>query len=298
MNKNEYENDMTRVLTPEEDAYIDRMLRETADFDDSRVDYDAILEGVRRKAAAEGIAIFPAKKKPAERKRSRVIRGILSGFGAAAAVFLVGIATFALLDGTRMKANAPSANHDGEPHEHTASICTKEPEISDAPVLQPTFDAVTEAPSETDGITSEPDPTLLPTFAPADPVVITELPTREPTKGDTVTVIAIAAPDGKPETASDLIPQELPDAMTVEESGSRLEVTAEGEDGAFYRCRAVEEAPADIKIGELRCSENYKGVLNYVWRIDEDTCLEFEFRSFTRETAEELIRSITFGERG
>lgn len=291
MNKNEYENNMIRELSPEEEANIDRLLRDTAAFDDSKVDYDRILSGIRRKAKAEGIAIFPAAKKSDKKKNGRIVRGILSGFGAAAAVFVVGIATFTLLTGLGKQSLAPSAydNQKSTREEQTESAATFAPITPDHHSASD-VEIVTQAPVEPASRTEVPEPTLLQTFAPIDPVIISQRPTESPAACDDVTYIEIAVPDGSPASAGDLIPAALPEGMTVEESETELEVAARSEDGLYYSCRALLETPADLDTGELRCSESDGAKLEYLWRIGESSCLEFEFIGFTREEAETLIR--------
>ena len=321
MNNDEYELDMMKSLSPEEEAAIDRILAETAAADDAEVDYAAILDGVRAKARAEGIAIFsPAAKKPV-RKKLAVWAKVLSGIAAAAAVFVVSFFAVNSLLGTQ---KAPSSA-DQQAHNIFDSDKKGGPSYSaeDSQTLSPhavaddtinTFSPAargSSAPAETQNgvipsptediaavVTEAPDPT--PSFEPIDPVIrtATEIPTELPVKGGVEGYFLIEAPDGELSRSDELIPAGLPAFMERVIYDGMPRVYARGvEDGKVYAysCMAVSDIESDLGVGAARYRASLSGEISYLWRIGESSYLLIDTEGFTREEGDELLRSISFG---
>lgn len=92
MKDNIKELNLENELPPEESAAIDRLLSDFAEAENSEVDYASMLASIKAKARKENISVFPA----AGKKRGTA-RRVLTGVGAAAAVFVVGLAAFAVI---------------------------------------------------------------------------------------------------------------------------------------------------------------------------------------------------------
>lgn len=301
---------MNTELAPEESAYIDRLLEETADADDMEVDYDGMLRAIKAKAREEGIVIFPASPRRPRFSAKKVIAAL----SATAAVLAMGLGIL-LMSKTAIKSTAPSA--DAEPAGTTAqeAYATNKTQLTAAAThdAQKTPDSVpgtpsSEAPMPTSrsatedpaGPTAEPDPAfseIAPSITDITENIIT-MPTGYPIRGGRVDYLLIAAFYAEPENAEQLIPEALPDDMPVKESPDELMVyaasmTAEKHESVrFYSCRITDERDYDLEVGVARCKTGIDGSLEMLWRVTEETWLSVEFKGIEAEFAEQLLTTL------
>lgn len=298
-------NDEMRInvseLTPEEEAAIDRILREHANAENDGIDYAAIHDAILRKAREEGISVFAKPAKPAEKggkagnnekpeRKAAWVRYALTGLAAAAAVFVIGFAMFTILRdafGTEKRSGQTAYTpDDGRPADGVVS--SAEPAV------------------RTEGIKG----TSTPGIATFDPAVETHstdtipeptpIPTEYPVRGGVGGYVELASFTAEPADSTWLIPAELPEYMPYVCSETELFVTAAGksEEGVSrYECRILRAddslANASLGIGCASYQTNeFSGTVKYLWRVTEESWLSVEFAGFDREQAEEILLSL------
>ena len=279
MKETEYE------LSPEEEAFIDRALRETADADTAEVDSEAIYDAIMKRARGEGISVFA---KPAKKKSS--YKRVWTGFAAAAAVFVVGLAVIAVLKNGFGFVFDKSAepNSETDPREHTVAVNTDKPKtdvMSTAPVmtLKPSQDVSLFTPGPTENIA------VIPSNSP--------IPTEYPTKGGGwVGYTILNAFSEDPANAEDLIPASLPDFMLTKPSQTELSVMSYykneyGEEWS-YTCAASEVSDVQLGVGAARFTVNSDGSLRFVWRVTETCWLDAGFTGFEFDEAWDILLTL------
>lgn len=318
MNNTEFENELNFELSPEENDFVDRLLRETAEFEDEKVDYEGMLRAIKAEAKKEGIVIFPAAKK----QRRASVRKVIAGLSTAAAVLAMGLAVLAIVKTNVKKTDIspeamkgdvteaailPTSNADAvspselssdhEPSENAYS--TRNPELTSVPATEEP------APSALPVVSgsSLPDNSPLPTAAyngegkkdpPSDEIT---MPTGFPTRGGYVDYSLIAAFYAEPESTDQLIPEALPEDMPAKESPDELMVyaaspAAKDETVRFYSCRVTDERDDDLEVGVARCAVNNDGSIRMLWHASEETWLLVEFGGIELEYAEQLLTTL------
>lgn len=277
-------------LPPRESEAIDRLLSETAAFDDSEVDYSAMLGRIKQKAAEEGILIMPKAK--VKKKRPDLVKRIFAGFSAAAAIFVLG---FAVLTATNVISpfakTAPQQNAYA-PDKHTGN----EAALFTQTVLRTDFLPDTEKP--TGGPSSSNDASKNTPIPVTEDPAVTEhspAPTEFATKGGTSGYVSLPSMEAAPAKAEELVPDELPSCMQSRSDSKSLSAEAYGRDGArqySYKCTVVENKDPGIPVGVAIYTNCEDGRLTYMWRITEGSCLEVVFEGFTMAEAKDLLYSL------
>lgn len=313
MNDKMFEDELLKELSPGESEAIDRIMMSAAQEADAEVDYEGMLRRIKKAAAEEGIAVFPGAKERRRRAekagrersgRSRIVSSLLMGAGAAAAVFAVGFAVLSMLGRFAPKAASPSANIDApdkrevtnapiEAAEKTesglslrsepnaeATVCSLAPTAAPEPTAAPTQEAV---------VTKMPDITSSPDYSAV-------VPTIYPTKGGTAGIADLNSFVTDPAILEQLIPL-LPEYMPAKTSPEESAVYAQGFDPESavtrgYTCRIIDCSDEELPIGFARFSDNGEGLIRYVWRVTELTCLDIELSGFDLTEAEELLATM------
>ncbi len=278
-------NEIEYELSPEEEAFIDRALRETADAANRDVDFGAIHDSILKKARGEGISVFA---KPAGKKSSA--RRVWTGVAAAAAVFVVGLAVIAVLKngfGFVFDKQSPSVSGD-EPNEHTVAVSTDKPGRkggvnTDLATALPTQSAAVITPKPTENVD------VLPTSSP----VPDEYPTRDGGWiGYTILNTFTTAPAG----AEDLIPEALPDFMLTKASPTELSVKSyymsEYGEEWIYTCTASELGDTRLGVGAARFTVDPDGSVRFVWRVTETCWLDASFKGFEFDEAWDILLTL------
>lgn len=287
LNKNE--------LEPEELIALDRLLTRTAGQDDAQVDYAAMLEGVKARAAKEGIVIFPSAKANRKKERRRsLIRSTVAGFAVAAAVLIVGFAAVKgadLLFGQNDPKNVTADVSGDESSKHDTIVRTKAPVATEQSAYYSES-----APEVTDAVmTPVPAATEIPDMT-EDPAM-TSMPTEYPMKGGVVGYVLLDSFDAVPDEIDELIPEDLPafmEAKGIDEPF--LEAKAYGivdEKEFTYVCRMTDNIDSELSVGVARYSMNTDtNTIHYLWRISEENYLDIEFVGFERFFAENMLLSL------
>lgn len=276
-------------LTPEEEALIDRALRDAANAENDKVDFDAIHDAILKKARDEGIVVFSKPRaQKADRKKSSAWR-LWTGFAAAAAVFVVGLAVIAVLKngfGFLFENESGSVSED-QPREHTAVVNTKAPHKgNDGPsaitTAKPTESIAVFTPRPTENAQAQP------TNSP--------IPTEYPMKGGWVGYTILNTFTEDPVSAEDLVPEALPEFMLTKCSGTELYATSyyKSDDGEVwsYSCRASELGDTRLGVGAARFTVNSDGSLHFVWRVTETCWLDAEFSGFEFDDAWDILLTL------
>ena len=301
MNDKLLNNDFDSELSPAEAASIDRILRETAEFDDSSVDYDAMLNGLKARAKAEGIVVFPAAR---TKKKNGLAKRLALGAATAAAVFVVGLSAMFVLNriGSGASNSSPiealvpdDAKQDGD--KTVSNIVTAKATLGpkeDQPAATEAVRSGSESPiSVVD--TDAPEETLEPDYSP--------FPTEFPTKGGSAGYVDLSSFDEEPAEPEDLVPVDLPTCMNLRQPSEHefgdptLSAEAFGEaDGQeySYTCTVVYGLDVELEVGVAMYKyDEESGHITYIWRISEDAYLMVDFDGFTLEDAELLLSSLT-----
>lgn len=287
MKDNIKELNLENELPLEESAAIDRLLSDFAEAENSEVDYASMLASIKAKARKENISVFPA----AGKKRGTA-RRVLTGVGAAAAVFVVGLAAFAVIralpfPGTNGKTAA-------------GDIISQSDKVIETE--QPSGNNVLPDPGKTNPgeKTGKND-----SSSPAEPANTAEpvnsedvseiLPTMFPVKGGLAGFVKLTRFIAAPSCSAQLVPDLLPEFMEFKLSEAEIFASAYGADENVeysYSCRVIDEADTELDVGVARFIETDGNCLNYLWRVNEELYLEVNFQGFSREAAEELLLSI------
>lgn len=300
---NKYELDIE--LSPEETAAIDRLMKSVADADDREVDYDAMLDSIKRRAAGEGIFVFPAKKKT---KKEGLLKRFAMGAATAAAVFAVGLFAMTMINklsadkdqsespavDAYVSESASGVKRTSRPTNNTAADTKAPSAITDTKHTEPVLEPVSTQSPEALPATQEPAPVELPD--------VSVLPTSFPMRGGSAGYLDLDPFEEEPLTASDLVPVSLPDCMNLRtDTGtpgdtSNLSAIAEGEsDGQeySYTCTVVHDLDVDLNVGMAMYKyDETSGHITCIWRISEDSFLVVEFDGFDLESAEEMLFSL------
>ena len=276
--------DIDIKLTPEEEAAIDRALSETAKAETSEVDFDAIHDAILKKARAEGVVVF-AKPKKKERTPGRAKR-IIAAVSAAAAVFIVGFAAFAVLrNGFGYFENMQSASADDNPKRGDAVVSTDAPN-KQGEIAAPTFFA-TELPVY---------PTAQATEAIDVHPVGTPIPTEYAMKdGSLVGYIAINCFTVEPPDSVYLIPELMPEFVELTAFDASIAVSGFGKDferTITYKCRVTADEDLSLGVGWARYKLGNEGEIELLWRVTEDCWLSVNVSGFKLEETVELLKSI------
>ena len=299
MNDEMFNNDIDYELSPEEASAIDRILYETAKYEDGKVDYSAMLRDIKARAKKEGIVIFPSQR---TKKRAALARRIAAGVATAAAVFVLGFAVMSVVNNAKaggkvsisdqIAANEPAVTQTGDKIVNTAKAPTKTTEVpvqSNSDVAE-TF---TSAPVMTKEPVSEHSD--MPVFTPEPE--ISPFPSEFPMRGGTIGYIELDAMDGVLTSDNAPVPEGLPECMSIKRiNGVELGAYAAGEqDGKAYSytCIVLHDVESDLSIGVARykLTEDSDKV-SYLWRISEDTYLDIEFTGFDKAEADEFLISL------
>ena len=296
MSEQPYNIDRDLELSPAETAEIDRILSETAALDDAGVDYGAILKGVKAKAKAEGIVIFPSAK---AKKRRDLAKRLALGAATAAAVFVVGLSALFVLR---------QLGDDEYINGQVDALASEK--ADDKTASNVTHVKTTLAPRSESNATEEPDKrgeSGDPMNHIADTAEATEepdrpLPTEFATKGGSAGYVDLDKFREDPAAPDDLVPVELPSCMNVIRAedpvfGPReISVEASGEaDGKeySYSCKVVHDLDVDVEVGiAMYKFDEESGHITYIWRISEDSFLVADFDGFDKEAADELLQSL------
>lgn len=282
-------------LSSEEEAEIDRILKMASAEDDAKVDYKAIHDAVIEKARGEGIALFPTQRTG---KRKKTLWRVLTGVGAAAAVFVVGFFAISLID--RSFTSLGRSNSFDAPHE-VDNLGSKDAYV-------PTSAPSSEPASET-GMPSSADPTVIidipatadPTFPAKGEVLTTPLPTDCLNNSAKVGYVLVCPFTTDPVDPSELLP-ELPGSYEAEFIGTELYASAEGVyNGSeyYYKCFVSRFyfSDASLGVGVARMTVEETGLIHFIWRVTEDCRLEVYFEGFTETEAIALLKTLPLCDR-
>ncbi|MBO4848580.1 MAG: hypothetical protein J5586_05460 [Clostridia bacterium] len=286
-------------LSLEEDAYIDRLLSEAAEADDSEVDYAAMLGRIKAAAKEEGIVIFPSRKA----KRARVMKRVFTGIAAVAAVFILGFTVLTatkILDPFAGLSLDKTANHKPNADEISGTITPGDYHGSQTAFVSDHPKNTGSAPDFTyDPVIVTPDPanTADSTFEPVETpeVVPTPVPDMFASRGGLTGYVWLGTFLGDPADSMLLVPKDLPEYMEVDISDVELCAKAEGisEEGVFrsFNCRVLPELDDEMMIGAALFRMNDMGLLRYLWRVTDYSFLEVVFIGYTPEDAVSLLQS-------
>ncbi|MBQ4446925.1 MAG: hypothetical protein II897_01355 [Clostridia bacterium] len=310
MNNNEFEYELNTELSPEETACIDRLLHETAEAEDSEVDYSGMLRAIKARAKEEGIVIFPAANKKAPRFTAK---RVIASLGTAAAALAMGLAVLAVIKSGTKSSLPHSAMNDGEKSSSAAQTASVDMSVAPGKTESlVTAVPVTAAPATEPPLTTEIPETPEPA-APATEIIpspsdkesypiVTEVtisvPTGYPTRGGYVDYSLIAAFTDAPDSADQLIPTAMPEDMPVKESPDELMVYAASKEqtknvsARFYSCRVTDERDESLEVGVARSTVSNDGSITMLWHAAEDTWLRIEFKGIEEEYAEQLLKSL------
>ncbi len=289
-------------LSPRESAAIDSIMKHAADRENGEVDYNAMLASIKRRAADEGIVVFPAGRKA---KKESIWKRIALGAATAAAVFVVGLSVLFVLDS--LSSGGQSSNHSsaeafvsGEP---SGSKQGSSPSITALSTKAPSpgIKKETSSPNEVESahsaapVSRETDSAESPELSP--------FPTEFTMRGGSAGYLDLSSFENEPDNADDLVPADLPSCMVVMPQvddlpeSPNLSVQAAGEsDGKTYSytCMSVSDLVVDLDVGVAMYKyDEESGHITYIWRISEDTFLVVDFDGFDLESAEELLSSLT-----
>lgn len=278
------EMELDTELSPEEEAALDRFMRETAEKDSADIDFDGLHTRILEAAKKEGIVVFP---KRAKSSRDSFIRRMLPGAAAAAAVFVVGLAVLAILN-RLPKSGTPNGQtaYADTPTGGDKVVFTDAPRMTESMLLptniaEPTALVIPTESFDIDNSTKAPE--------------ITALPTEYPVKGGTAGYTVLASFTQDPVSSLELLPDGYSDRfkkVVAEEDALSASATGEDEDGlVFYSCR-VTDVDDSIAVGVARYTLNEAGLLRFVWRVTEDCCLDIIVEGFDRPAAEELLLTL------
>lgn len=287
-------NEFDIELSPEEEASIDRIMAEAAALDNAEVDFDAIYMGVKRRAAEEGIVIFPSKRDRRANTRRGILRAALAGAAVAAAVLAVGFGALTLVKQVFPESKGNNVIADATVSEDASAS------LKTAKAPSPTSAVVDTEPGE-EGThmfsavpaTQEPDLT-------EDPF-LTPLPTETAMKGGVMGYVLLDSFDFVPDEIREIVPDDLPAFMVTKGiEDPVLEAKSYGvvEDTEYYyECRKlsvfdIEQGETDIELGVGVARYSYDETaltLHYLWRISEDSFLRIDFLGFDRYSAEDLL---------
>lgn len=271
-------------LSPEESAAIDRILSDCAEAENSEVDYASMLASIKARARKERISVFaPAKKKNTAKR-------VFTGIGAAAAVFVVGLAAFAVI--RALPFPGASGKYASADHAPQGDKVVETAEIGNVlPDPGKTVPGVTaEAKDPGAAVIATPDPEPVNTEDAAD-----ALPTLCPIKGGIVGYVRLTDFLSEPTCSAQLVPDMLPEFMEFKLGEAELFAAAYGMEDEVkysYSCRVAEAPEEEFDIGIARFIELESGSLTYLWHVCEGVYLEVEFAGFDRAAAEEMLYSI------
>lgn len=286
MKDNIKELDIENELSPEGSEAIDRLLSDFARSENSEVDYGSMLASIKSKARSEGISVFAPVK-----KRRNTVKRVLTGVGAAAAVFVIGLAAFAVirtLPFPGMNSHSAALEPGGAGDKVVESGDSSHGNVLPDPG-KTGVDTKTET-KDPSGV-AEPVSTAMPDFIDDE----APLPTIVPIRGGIMGYVRLTDFLADPVYSAQLVPDFLPEFMELKLGEAELYASAYGvEDKTeyLYTCRVVEAPEEGFDIGVARFTEKETGELTYLWHVSEDVYIEVEFTGFDREAAEELLLSI------
>ena len=304
MNEQNRSNEIIDLSSAREEAAVSRVIKAAAEFDDSKVDYEAMLRGIKARAAEEGLVIFPAQKaqsKQSEKAKKRIgLRRVLAGVATAAAVFALGLGTLSVIKGFNNSApSAPDIREEQQAYNDQPAesgkkggdtvVVTAIP--SSAPVSDTKSPAQPTQPQES--CTAEPAPTEEP--LPEE----TAFPTEFTMGNGLVGFIELGSFDSVPENVEDLLPELLPTFMEVADptvteqdeepfAARAMGTNEEGKD-YYYTCLVEETPDEELAIGVARYELSEGGQLSYLWRVTKDTCLRINLSAFEKTTADMML---------
>ena len=273
-------------LSPEEEAELDSLLKETAELEDEIVDYDAIHDNILKKAREEGIAVFAKPRKKPAWKRALIY------VSSAAAVIAVGLAALAVLKNgfgfLKNSGNQVAFNGETAPHSDVA-VSTKAPDSG----------------KDNTGSKQGSDPIVIDTNSPvleteSAAALTTPLPTVYPMRDGSVVGFVLLKPfTVAPVDSSELVPAALPSYMETSVADTELLAASLGknEDGLLcYKCRVLEDDAVEndygIATGVARYVAAPEGDITFLWHAAENCWLEIHLTGFGLEEAEQLLLSL------
>ena len=286
MKDNIKELDLENELSPEGSGAIDRLLSDFAESENSEVDYGAMLASIKSKARSEGISVFA----PVKKRRSTVKR-VLTGVGAAAAVFVIGLAAFAVLKALPFPGSSGQYASAETPREGDKVVETGNTGTSNVLPDPDKTNADTKTETKDPGEAAQP----VATEEPINNDDIAPLPTVYPIKGGVVGFVRLTDFVSDPILSAQLVPDLLPEFMDFKLGEAELYAAAYGVEDKneySYYCRVIDAPEEELDIGVARFTESENGRLEYVWRVSEEVYLSVEFLGFDRQEAAEMLLSL------
>ena len=280
----EYDTEDVMDVTAEQLAAVDSLLRSIGAEEDSKVDYNGMLRGIKAKAMEQGLAaeLNRGRGKTAAERRKK-LRRIFSIAGSAAAALVVGVGILSVISH-----GSKSIQPGGDTVGHDALN-----DATSAPMA-----VVTSAPTQKGG---NPEPTLDPaplaTSEPALPTDNTEtvestpLPTEYAIRGGVRGYTYLGCFE-TPEELSALVPEVVNETMVVEPFEDRFGYTAKSRTDGEWRyieCRLEDADEASEPEGAAVYTVKDNGNVSFIWRINGDKVMYIDFEGFEYSVAEEIL---------
>ena len=271
-------------VTESDIASADRLLRASADEQNSRVDYAGMLRSIKAEAIKQGLASAVNTGKDKKGRVGRII-GIAASV-AAAFVLCIGVIGVMSSLYSRKSPGGDKSDNSGQIAYVDGTANAQPVETQSSPI-----EPVDTAPAAT-SVPMRSESAPLPTPDTSDFVESTPLPTEVAVKGGVrgyTYITGFTAPNKSAELYEGLLPEGMKAEPVEEGLGFIAMGDAESGDFRFISCRLEDAAESDEAPGIAIYTIKMLGGVSFVWRIDENKLMYIEFEGFDYSEAEAFL---------